>query len=208
MNVETPSSEKKIRTSSYVNSPLKRSFDLIFTIIVLPIALLFLVLILLIFPFFGGFKFFFSHYRVGKDENKFLLYKIRSLNNKHNDPRAGNNKDDGTVIPFLGHFIRNSRIDELPQIWNIIKGDMSWVGPRPEQLAIVEDFNLKYPNYKLRHLVKPGITGFAQINNPNATIDDFQEKLNYDFHYIENASLLFDLKILIQSLIVITKQKS
>ena len=115
-------------------------------------------------------------------------------------------KGDGTVIPILGNFIRQTRIDELPQIWNIIKGDMSWVGPRPEQLDFVTQCIEKYPAYDARHAVKPAITGLAQIHNPNATIDDHQEKLVDDLEYMRTATLWLDIKILWRSLGIILKK--
>jgi len=114
-------------------------------------------------------------------------------------------KGDGTVIPGMGKFLRQTRLDELPQIWNILRGDMSWVGPRPEQSDFVDQCLEKFTAYDARHAVKPGITGLAQINNPDATIDDHQEKLVHDLEYIQTASLLMDIRILWRSLGVIFK---
>ena len=192
--------------SAYVNSHTKRWFDLAFSMIVVPAALFLLIPICLVFPFFSGWSIIFRHYRVGKDGRRFYLYKIRSLKKNHNNPRAGMVKADGTVIPIMGNFIRQTRIDELPQIWNIMKGDMSWVGPRPEQLDFVKECIQKYPAYDARHAVRPGITGVAQIHNPNATIDDHQEKLVHDMEYLRKASLWMDLSILWQSVGVIVKK--
>ncbi len=104
---------------------------------------------------------------------------------------------------MLGCFLEYTYLDELPQIWNIIKGDMSWVGPRPEQLDFVKECILKYPAYDARHAVRPGITGLAQIHNPNATIDDHQEKLVHDMEYLRKASLWMDIKILWSSLRIV-----
>jgi lipopolysaccharide/colanic/teichoic acid biosynthesis glycosyltransferase len=171
----------------------------------LPFALLLLLPVCVVYPLFSGLDFVFRHYRVGKNGRRFYLYKIRSLKKNHNNPRAGMVKGDGTVIPILGNFIRQTRIDELPQIWNIFKGDMSWVGPRPEQLDFVTQCIEKYPAYDARHAVKPGITGLAQIHNPNATIDDHQEKLVDDLEYMRTATLWLDIKILCRSLGIIAK---
>ena len=192
--------------SSYVNSHTKRWFDLAFTVLVAPAALFLLIPVYLVFPLFSGWNIMFRHYRVGKDGRRFYLYKIRSLKKNHNNPRAGMVKGDGTVIPIIGHFMRQTRIDELPQIWNILKGDMSWVGPRPEQLDFVKECIQKYPAYDARHAVRPGITGLAQIHNPNATIDDHQEKLVHDMEYLRKASLWMDLSILWKSLGIIAKR--
>jgi len=192
--------------SWYVNSHTKRWFDLAFSFIVMPFALLLLLPVCFVYPLFSGWDLFFRHYRVGKNGRRFYLYKIRSLKKNHNNPRAGMVKGDGTVIPILGNFIRQTRIDELPQIWNIFKGDMSWVGPRPEQLDFVTQCIEKYPAYDARHAVKPGITGLAQIHNPNATIDDHQEKLVDDLEYMRTATLWLDIKILWRSLGIILKK--
>ena len=192
--------------SHYVNSHAKRWFDLAFSLVVLPFALLLMLPICVVYPLFSGWDFIFRHYRVGKNGRRFYLYKIRSLKKHHNNPRAGMVKGDGTVIPVLGNFIRQTRIDELPQIWNILKGDMSWVGPRPEQLDFVAQCIEKYPAYDARHAVKPGITGLAQIHNPNATIDDHQEKLVHDLAYMRKATLWLDIQVLWRSLGVILKK--
>jgi FlaA1/EpsC-like NDP-sugar epimerase/lipopolysaccharide/colanic/teichoic acid biosynthesis glycosyltransferase len=192
--------------SAYVNSHTKRWFDLAFSIVVVPAALFLLIPVCLVYPLFSGWNIIFRHYRVGKDGRRFFLYKIRSLKKNHNNPRAGMVKGDGTVIPIIGHFLRQTRIDELPQIWNIIKGDMSWVGPRPEQLDFVKECIQKYPAYDARHAVRPGITGLAQIHNPNATIDDHQEKLVHDMEYLRKASLWMDLSILWRSVGIVVKR--
>ena len=198
--------EEPLELTAYANSHIKRWFDVGFSILVLPFALLFVVPVFCVYPFFAGGGFVFRHYRVGKDGRCFYLYKIRSLKKNHNNPRAGMVKGDGTVIPVLGHFLRATRIDELPQIWNILRGDMSWVGPRPEQLEFVKDCIEKYPAYDARHAVRPGITGLAQVRNPNATIDDHQEKLVHDLAYMRTAGLRLDLRILWRSLGIILKK--
>lgn len=191
----------------YARSHTKRWFDLAFSLVVLPIALILLVPVCLVYPLFGGWSLIFGHYRVGMGGRKFFLYKIRSLKKNHNNPRAGMVKGDGTVIPFMGKFLRQTRLDELPQIWNILRGDMSWVGPRPEQMDFVAQCKEKFPAYDARHAIKPGITGLAQIYNPNATIDDHQEKLVYDLEYMKIASLWLDMQILYKSLRVVLSLK-
>ncbi len=192
--------------SPYAMSHTKRWFDVAFSLCVLPVAVLLLLPVFLVYPVFGGWSLIFRHYRVGLDGKRFYLYKVRSLKKNHNNPRAGMVKGDGTVIPVMGVFLRQTRLDELPQIWNILRGDMSWVGPRPEQLDFVADCITKYPAYDARHAVKPGITGLAQVHNPNATIDDHQEKLVYDLAYIQTASLWGDIQILWRSVGVVLKK--
>ena len=192
--------------SSYANSHTKRWFDLAFTLCVIPFALVLLLPVCVVFPLFGGFSLVFRHYRIGMGGKKFHLYKIRSLKKHNNNPRAGMVKWDGTVIPGMGKFLRQTHLDELPQIWNILRGDMSWVGPRPEQLEFVDQCKERFPAYDARHAVKPGITGLAQINNPDATIDDHQEKLVHDLEYIQSANLWLDIQILWKSLAVVLKR--
>jgi lipopolysaccharide/colanic/teichoic acid biosynthesis glycosyltransferase len=196
---------RQIIATKYVNSALKRSFDILVSLILLPFAILILIPVLVVYPFFGGLDIFYKHQRVGRNGRVFNLYKIRSLIRNHNNPRAGNDKNDGTIIPVIGYFLRQSRLDELPQIWNILRGDMSWVGPRPEQVDFVEICITENKYYNDRHLVKPGITGLAQIANPNATMDDYAEKLVYDINYIERASILLDIRLLVKSVLVIVK---
>lgn len=187
----------------YTMSWLKRFFDISFCVCILPFAVLVLIPLVVVFPFFGGFDILYKHQRVGRDGRVFYLFKIRSLVRNHNNPRAAVDRYDGTIIPVIGYFLRRSRLDELPQIWNILRGDMSWVGPRPEQVEFVEMYKNENPNYNFRHVVKPGITGLAQIANPNATMDDYEEKLVDDLKYIQSASLFLDIKILLKSLVVI-----
>jgi lipopolysaccharide/colanic/teichoic acid biosynthesis glycosyltransferase len=103
-------------------------------------------------------------------------------------------------ITRVGHFIRGARIDELPQLFNVLQGTMSFVGPRPERPAFVAELDKVIPFYSIRHRVKPGITGWAQICYPyGASTDDAREKLQYDLYYIKNYSLFLDLMVLLQT---------
>ena len=101
----------------------------------------------------------------------------------------------------IGRFLRRTRIDELPQIWNILRGEMSWIGPRPEALALSEWYETELPFYVYRHIVRPGISGWAQVNQGHvAQLDQVFEKLHYDFYYIKNFSAWLDLVILAKTL--------
>lgn len=112
-------------------------------------------------------------------------------------------KDDPRVTR-IGNFIRKTRIDELPQLWTVLKGEMSFVGPRPERPEFVTDLEQHLPFYAERHMVKPGITGWAQINYPyGASIEDARHKLEYDLYYAKNYSPFLDLLILLQTLRVV-----
>ena len=112
-------------------------------------------------------------------------------------------KDDPRVTR-VGRIIRMTRIDELPQVWTVLKGQMSFVGPRPEVPAFVDDLEDKLPFYAERHVVKPGITGWAQINYPyGASVEDAREKLEYDLYYAKNYTPFLDLLILLQTVRVV-----
>jgi len=107
-------------------------------------------------------------------------------------------------VTRVGKFIRNTRIDELPQLYNILRGDMSFVGPRPERPEFVEGFDEKLPFYTERHVVKPGLMGWAQLNYPyGASLEDTANKLRYDLYYAKNRSLVLDLVIMVQTVQVI-----
>ena len=103
-------------------------------------------------------------------------------------------------ITRVGHFLRKYRVDELPQIFNILKGDMSWLGPRPEAVELADWYSTEIPFYIYRHAVRPGISGWAQVNQGNvAEVDAATLKLQYDFYYIKNFSPLLDLLIVIRT---------
>ncbi len=192
--------------SSYGLSRRKRVFDILFSLLAIPFACLILIISSLILLLAAGWPLFIVQQRRGYDGRAFSLYKLRSLKNGHNNQRAGMVKNDGTVIPYIGSFFRRTRIDELPQIFNILMGNMSWVGPRPEQLLLSEEYELRNEHYVERYALKPGISGWAQINNPDATLDDYEEKLNFDLEYIQQASFWWDCRILWKSLHIVLKR--
>jgi sugar transferase (PEP-CTERM system associated) len=148
---------------------------------------------------------FYRQKRVGLYGEPFELIKIRSM---RVDAEVGGKavwatKDDPRVTR-VGTFLRKTRIDELPQAWSVLKGEMSFVGPRPERPQFVHDFEARLPYYAERHVVKPGITGWAQINFPyGASVQDAREKLEYDLYYAKNYTPFLDLLILMQTLRVI-----
>jgi lipopolysaccharide/colanic/teichoic acid biosynthesis glycosyltransferase len=141
----------------------------------------------------------FRQRRIGKNNKPFTLYKFRSMHisSEKNGPQF-TQKNDGRATAF-GKFIRKYRIDELPQLWNVLKGEMSLIGPRPEQSAFVEYFGEEIPFYWLRHKIRPGITGWAQVKEDYDYIEDLdstKKKLEYDLYYLENISLSIDLFII------------
>ena len=147
---------------------------------------------------------FYTQERVGLDGQAFNIYKFRSMRidaEKHGAQMAKENDDRTTKI---GKFIRKYRIDELPQIYNVIKGDMGFVGPRPERPQFVQELIKAIPYYNERHNVKPGLTGWAQLKYPyGATQEDSLEKLKYDLYYIKHRSFLLDLLILIRTVEIV-----
>ncbi len=144
---------------------------------------------------------FFSQERMGKGRVNYKMFKFRSMteNAEKKSGPAWSGENDSRVT-FVGKYIRNFRIDELPQLWNVLKGDMSFVGPRPEREFFVNQLEKVIPHYGIRFAVKPGITGWAQVNyGYGATVEDAVEKLNYDLYYIKNASFAMDIYIVFRT---------
>jgi len=152
---------------------------------------------------------FFTQERVGEDGEVFRLVKFRTMR-PDAEAKSGPvwaQKNDNRVTP-IGKFLRVTRIDEIPQFLNILRGQMSFVGPRPEREHFVEQLQKDIPFYPLRHTVKPGLTGWAQVCHPyGASMEDAQEKLRYDLYYIKNMGLLFDLNIMLRTVAVILRGK-
>ncbi len=142
--------------------------------------------------------------RVGKDGHSFTIYKFRSMVNDAESNGAQWASVNDTRITKVGKFIRKTRLDELPQIWNVFKGQMSFIGPRPERPEFVRELEKEIPYYNLRHMVRPGITGWAQVMYPyGANNHDAKEKLQYDLYYIKNYSLFLDLVIILRTIRVV-----
>lgn len=143
--------------------------------------------------------------RVGRRGATFFCYKFRTM---RRDAEADTGptwaRDDDPRITRVGRFLRLSRLDEIPQLWNVLKGDMSFVGPRPERPEFVEWLSKQIPYYSARHAVRPGITGWAQIRYKYGnTVDDAREKLQYDLYYIKNASVGLDLVIMFRTIKIV-----
>jgi sugar transferase (PEP-CTERM system associated) len=189
----------------YFGNAVKRLFDLIMSgallLLTLPIML---VAALCIYLESGG-PVLFRQDRVGQGGRIFALYKFRSMRNdaeSDGTPQWAEINDDRSTL--VGRLIRKWRIDELPQIFNVLKGEMSFVGPRPERAFFVDQLVTQIPFYALRHTAKPGITGWAQVRYAyGASIDDAIEKLQYDLYYVKNHSLFLDIMILIATVEVV-----
>lgn len=138
--------------------------------------------------------------RVGLHEKEFTVYKFRSMKQDAEKNGAVWARAQDNRITRIGKFLRKTRIDELPQLWNVLKGDMSFIGPRPERMAFVRNLKKTIPYYGLRHSVKPGLTGWAQVSYPyGASEEDARRKLEYDLYYIKNMSLLIDFNIILKT---------
>jgi sugar transferase (PEP-CTERM system associated) len=183
----------------------KRMFDIIASAILLaftaPLILLFAILVKLE----SKGPAFYRQQRVGLYGQPFDVYKLRSMrSDAEADGKAIWATKGDPRVTRVGKFIRLVRIDELPQCWCVLKGQMSFVGPRPERPEFIADLEKKMPYYAERHMVKPGITGWAQINYPyGASIDDARHKLEYDLYYAKNYTPFLDILILLQTLRVV-----
>jgi sugar transferase (PEP-CTERM system associated) len=146
--------------------------------------------------------------RMGEGGRLFTLFKFRSMraDAETGTPIWATDQDDR--VTKVGRFIRTTRLDELPQLWNVLRGDMSFVGPRPERPFFVEQLAAVIPFYMERHVVKPGITGWAQVKyRYGSSIEDATEKLRYDLYYIKHLSIFFDLTIVMDTVKVILSGK-
>jgi sugar transferase (PEP-CTERM system associated) len=187
----------------------KRAFDLGLGIVILALAWPLMIATAIAVRLDSPGPILFTQERVGRDGRNFVLLKFRSM-------RADAEKSTGPVwatqddprITRVGRFIRKTRLDELPQLVNVIAGHMSIVGPRPEREHFVADLAQKIPYFRQRHVVKPGLTGWAQINyRYGASFEDAVQKLQYDLYYIKNQSLLFDLSIVFNTIKIVLLRK-
>lgn len=143
----------------------------------------------------------YSQARVGENNVEFMVHKFRSMRaDAEKDGAKWASQNDPRVTKF-GNFMRKTRIDELPQLWNVLKGEMSFIGPRPERMVFIKELEQVIPYYNLRHLVKPGLTGWAQVMYPyGASVEDAKNKLEYDLYYVKNQNLHLDFVIFFRTL--------
>ncbi|HEY8603296.1 TIGR03013 family XrtA/PEP-CTERM system glycosyltransferase [Tsuneonella suprasediminis] len=187
-----------------LSSAAKRVFDVLASGMLLILTLPIIVFFALLVKLDSKGPAFFRQTRVGLYGQQIELVKLRSMRiDAEKDGAKWAEKDDPRITR-LGKFIRKVRIDELPQVWTVLKGEMSFVGPRPEVPQFVADLDDKLPYYAERHMVKPGITGWAQINYPyGASVEDARAKLEYDLYYAKNYTPFLDLLILLQTVRVV-----
>ena len=180
---------------------IKRLLDIICSLLGLIILspLLLVVIVVMLFANKGA-GVFFSQARPGRGERLFNMYKFKSMTDERD--AAGNLLPDAKRLTAMGRFIRKTSIDELPQLWNVLRGDMSLVGPRP---FLAEYLQLMKPNQRRRYEVRPGITGLAQINGRNKL--SYQHRFKYDVWYVDNLSFALDVKIILETIALTLRMK-
>ncbi|MDG6881410.1 hypothetical protein A6A21_02460 [Phocoenobacter uteri] len=180
---------------------IKRIIDVFLVIVSLPITFPLLIITGLVVMIDTKAWCIFSQIRIGQGGKPFVMYKFRSMCKRLENTGAKFTKHNDFRITSIGRFIRKTRIDELPQLFNVLRGDMSLIGPRPEQVECVENFNKEIPFYNYRHIVKPGISGWAQVEyGYTENVAETKVKLEYDFYYIKNLSFSFDLLIFFKTI--------
>jgi len=184
---------------------IKRIFDLVVSLVIMLISLPAMALTALAIYLESGGPILYRQERVGQHGKPFTIMKFRSMRSdaeQDGKPRWAN-KDD-VRITRTGRFIRRVRLDELPQLFNVFMGHMSFVGPRPERPYFVDELTRQIPYYNSRHTVKPGITGWAQVCYAyGASVEDAVEKLQYDLYYVKNHTLFLDMMVLFQTVQVV-----
>jgi exopolysaccharide biosynthesis polyprenyl glycosylphosphotransferase len=187
--------------SGFVYPALKRSFEFLFSLLLLVSTLPVLLIIAIAIKLESPGSIFYKQERVGKNGKLFNVWKLRSMRNdaeKHGPQWAA--KNDARVTQ-VGNFIRKTRIDELPQLFNVLGGEMSLIGPRPERPMFTEQFDKEIPGFKNRLLVKPGLTGWAQVNGGYEMTP--AEKLELDMFYIQKQSFFLDTRIFFRTIMVV-----
>ncbi len=193
---------------SVIARALKRASDVIAAVALMTIGLpLFLLVAAAILLEDGG-PIFYSQLRVGRNGRLFRIRKFRSM---CRDAEASTgpiwSTPDDPRVTRVGRWIRVTRLDELPQAWNLLRGDMSLVGPRPERPELEERLRAAIPEYDQRHALRPGLTGWAQVNVPlSANLEIARRKIACDLHYVHHASLAFDLYILARSVAILFRE--
>ena len=175
---------------------IKRGMDLILALILMVILSPLALITAIIIKFESKGPVIFKQTRIGENMKPFRVYKFRSMRLHNPDKYSKYTLNNDTRVTKFGKFMRKTRIDELPQLWNILKGTMSFIGPRPEWDILAKDYAKQINYYNLRHLIKPGITGWAQVMFPyGESLDDAKKKLEYDLYYLKHQDLVLDVLI-------------
>jgi sugar transferase (PEP-CTERM system associated) len=193
----------------FVRTLVKRVFDITFASILLVLALPIMLLTVVLIALESGFPIFYRQERVGMNGRLFNVIKFRSMRTdaeKDGKPRWATGND--SRVTRVGRFIRKTRIDELPQLINVLRGEMSLIGPRPERPELEEELEARSPHYRKRHWMPPGLSGWAQVCAPYAaSIEETELKLSYDLYYLRHWSTALDLLIFLKTIKTVLKAK-
>lgn len=184
---------KRHRIHEALKAPIEFVLSLVIFVLLLPLTFCIALLIKLT----SKGPVIYKQTRMGKNTKSFMLYKFRTMHTHKEGPLWTTEKD--TRITGFGKILRFTHLDELPQLWNVLRGDISFIGPRPERIELAEHYS-QLTFYDIRHIIKPGITGWAQLNyRPSASLEEAYEKLKYDIYYIKNRSFLLDFFIVLKT---------
>jgi lipopolysaccharide/colanic/teichoic acid biosynthesis glycosyltransferase len=197
--------------SSRLYDALKRGIDIVAAAVLGLVSLIFYPFVILAIKLDDGGPIFVTLPRIGRLQAEIDIVKFRSMSGNDAGSYGSSGKSE-LVVTRVGKWIRKFRIDELPQLWNILKGDLSFVGPRPETPTLVASYNARIPYYNARHLITPGLTGWAQIRHDRhphhgLAIEETKEKLSYDLYYLKRRSLALDVYIMLQTARIIFTAK-
>jgi len=186
----------------------KRAFDVITGLILLPLLLFFALLLLVLNPFANRGPLFFVQIRMGRDCRAFKAYKFRTMNQKKRSRRGPNDPVEASDISKFGKFLRKTRIDELPQVVNVLEGKMSMIGPRPDFFAHARSFVRAIPEYRDRHRIRPGISGLSQVELGYAQgFDETRTKAQTDLYYIQHACFRLEMRLVARTIwTILTKE--
>jgi exopolysaccharide biosynthesis polyprenyl glycosylphosphotransferase len=187
---------------------VKRAIDVLLSLFGICVTLPFLPFVALLIKIDSPGPVFYSQSRIGRDNKPFRLWKLRTMVRDADKDNVHWTTNNDARITLVGKFLRKIRLDEVPQLFNILKGDMTLIGPRPEAVSLVELYKKEIPYYLERHMVTPGITGWAQINYPYGnSVEDAREKLKYDYYYIKNRSIVLDANIFLRTIRIVLTGK-
>ncbi|MBI3368834.1 MAG: TIGR03013 family PEP-CTERM/XrtA system glycosyltransferase, partial [Burkholderiales bacterium] len=193
----------------FYRTAVKRAFDIVCSLVLIAVSAPIMILTAIVIVLESKGPVFYRQERVGANSRTFDVVKFRSMRTdaeKDGKPVWATAQD--SRVTRVGNIIRKLRIDELPQLFNVLKGEMSLVGPRPERPYFVEQLTKEIPYYAVRHSIKPGVTGWAQVKYQyGSTIEDSQEKLQYDLYYVKNHSLFLDFVVLFETIGVVLTGK-
>ena len=183
-----------------VQRNIKRGMDLMLALILMVILSPLALIVSIIIKLESKGPVIFKQMRIGENMRPFKVYKFRSMRLHDPEKYSKYTLDNDSRVTKFGKFIRRTRIDELPQLWNILKGTMSFVGPRPEWDILAKDYARQIHYYNLRHLIKPGITGWAQVMFPyGESLDDAKKKLEYDLYYLKHQDFILDVLVVVKT---------